>query len=108
VTLPEAIKLAFRHQPRLKAQLEAISQAQGLEQIVFSTFLPTVAANYDVGEFSLGVGGSPIGVPKGVRGFNFLPGLGALPFGLNVGTSFELAELKIQWLLLDFGRRLGR
>ena len=30
-----------------------------------------------------------------------------MPIGLNLGTTFELAELKIQWLLLDFGRRLG-
>ena len=37
-----------------------------------------------------------------------VPGVGALPFGLNIGTTFELAELKVQWLLLDFGRRLGR
>ena len=61
-----------------------------------------------MGEFSLGVGGAPIRLSKGLPGFNFVPGVGALPFGLNVGTSFELAELKIQWLLLDFGRRLGR
>ena len=108
VSLPEAIKLAFRHQPRLRAQLESIAQARGLEQIAFSTFLPIVGANYDVGEFSLGVGGAPIRLSKGLPGFSFVPGVGALPFGLNVGTSFELAELKIQWLLLDFGRRLGR
>jgi outer membrane protein TolC len=31
-----------------------------------------------------------------------------VPIGLNLGTTFELAELKVQWLLLDFGRRLGR
>ena len=36
-----------------------------------------------------------------------MPGVGAVPFGLNLGTTFELAELKVQWLLLDFGRRLG-
>jgi hypothetical protein len=41
-------------------------------------------------------------------GFNFLPGLRALPIGRNIGKNFELAELKVQWLLLDFGRRLGR
>jgi outer membrane protein TolC len=34
--------------------------------------------------------------------------LGALPVGLNISTPFQLAELNIQWLLLDFGRRLGR
>jgi outer membrane protein TolC len=30
-----------------------------------------------------------------------------VPVGLNLGTTFELAEVKVQWLLLDFGRRLG-
>ena len=99
--------MAFRFQPRLRAQLETISQARGLQQIAFSAFLPTVAGNYDVGGFSLGVGGQPIPLGKGLPGFNFLPGVGAVPVGLNLGTTFELAELKVQWLLLDFGRRLG-
>jgi outer membrane protein TolC len=107
LTLPEAIDLAFRTQPRLRAQVESIAQAQGQRQIAFSTFLPIVAANYDAGIFSLGVGGQPIPLPKGLPGFTFLPGVGAVPFGLNLGTTFELAELKVQWLLLDFGRRLG-
>ena len=107
LTLPEAIDLAFRSQPRLRAQLESIAQAQGQRQIAFSTFLPTVAANYNAGGFGLGVGGQPIQLAKGLPGFNFLPGIGAVPFGLNLGTTFELAELKVQWLLLDFGRRLG-
>jgi outer membrane protein len=108
VTLAEAIALAFRCQPRLHAQLESIAQARGQEQIAFSTFLPVVAANYDVGGFSLGVGGESLRFGKGLPGFTFLPGIGALPVGLNLGTTFELAELKVQWLLLDFGGRLGR
>ena len=107
LTLSESIDLAFRTQPRLRAQIESISQARGQQQIAFSLFLPTVAARYDVGAFNLGVGGQPIPLAKGLPGFNFLPGIGAIPFGLNLGTSFELAELKVQWLLLDFGRRLG-
>jgi outer membrane protein TolC len=107
LTLPEAIDTAFRFQPRLRAQLETISQARGLQQIAFSAFLPIVAGRYDVGGFSLGVGGQPIPLGKGLPGFNFAPGLGAVPIGLNLGTTFELAELKVQWLLLDFGRRLG-
>lgn len=107
LTLPEAIDLAFHSQPRLRAQLEGIAQARGAQQIAFSTFLPTVTGNYDAGLYNLGVGGQPIHLPKGLPGFNFLPGLGAIPIGLNLGTTFELAELKVQWLLLDFGRRLG-
>jgi outer membrane protein TolC len=108
LTLAEAVELAFRYQPRLRAQLESIAQARGKQQIAFSTFLPTVAVNYDVGGFGLGVGGEPIRLGKGLPAFNFLPGLGALPVGLNPSTTFELAELKVQWLLLDFGRRLGK
>jgi outer membrane protein TolC len=106
LALPEAISLAFAYQPRLRAQLETIRQAQGQEQIAFSTFLPFVGARYDVGGFGLGAGGIPIQVGRPLA-FNFLPGLGTVPVGLNLGTTFELAELKVQWLLLDFGRRLG-
>jgi outer membrane protein TolC len=108
LSLDEAIQQAFRLQPRLRAQLETIAQARGLEQIAFSTFLPFVGAHYDVGEFSLGVVGKPLRLPGALPGFTFVPGAGALPVGLNIGTNFELAELKVQWLLLDFGRRLGR
>ncbi len=99
--------MAFRFQPRLHAQLESIAQARGLQQIAFSAFLPVAAANYDVGEYRLRAGGIPVVVGK-LPGFNFLPAIGAVPIGLNLGTTFELAELKVQWLLLDFGRRLGR
>jgi outer membrane protein TolC len=106
LTLPEAIDMAFRFQPHLRAQLETINQARGLQQIAFSAFLPIVAGNYDVGGFSLGAGGIPVQIGKPLR-FNFIPSLGTVPVGLNLGTTFELAELKIQWLLLDFGRRLG-
>jgi outer membrane protein TolC len=31
----------------------------------------------------------------------------ALPIGLHLSTGYELAELKMQWLVIDFGRRLG-
>jgi outer membrane protein TolC len=106
LTLPESIDLAYHLQPRLRAQLESIAQARGAQQIAFSAFLPIVAGRYDVGAYSLGVGGIPVQVGRPLS-FNFLPGLGAVPIGLNLGTSFELAELKVQWLLLDFGRRLG-
>ena len=106
--LADAIQHAFRLQPRLRAQLENIAQARGQQQIAFSAFLPLVAANYDTGEYSLGANGNSIGLPKNSQAFNFIPGVGAIPFGFNVGTNFEIAELKVQWLLLDFGRRLGR
>src|SRR5262249_47931410 len=50
----------------------------------------------------LNVGGS---VPTN---FTFIPTIGSIPIGLNLNTGFELADLKLQWLICDFGRRLGR
>jgi outer membrane protein len=109
MTLPEAIGMAFRYQPRLRAQLEAIAQARGRQEIVASTFLPVVGGSYSVGGFDLGVGGQPIRIGgKSTTGFNFLPPVGALPVGLNIASGYELAEFKVQWLICDFGRRLGR
>jgi outer membrane protein TolC len=109
LTLAEAIELAYRNQPRLRVQLETIAQARGRREIVASTFLPIVGGSYSVGAYDLHVGGELIklnGLPS--TGFNFLPGLGALPVGLSVATGYELAELRVQWLVCDFGRRLGR
>ena len=31
-----------------------------------------------------------------------------MPVGLSGQTGYELAEVKLQWLIYDFGRRLGR
>ena len=28
--------------------------------------------------------------------------------GLNLSTGYELAEMRLQWLICDFGRRMGR
>ena len=67
LTLAEAIDLAFRSQPRLRAQLESIAQARGAQQIAFSTFLPVVAGRYDVGGFSLERGDSPSNCRKASR-----------------------------------------
>jgi outer membrane protein TolC len=107
LTLAEAIETAFRQQPRLRASLESIRQAQGREDIAFAAFLPTLTTAYSVGDFHLNVGGAGIPVP-GLPGFTFAPFTGALPVGLDFQTNYELAELKLQWLVCDFGRRLGR
>ena len=101
LALPEAIELAFRQQPRLRVYLETVEQARRGEDIAFAPFLPMAATSYSVGTFDLNVGGT-------LPGFSFLPGLGALPFGLNINTGYELADLKMQWLICDFGRRIGR
>src|SRR5208337_2798932 len=53
-------------------------------------------------------GGYDLNVNGNLPNFAFMPGLGALPFGLNVNTGYEVAELKLQWLICDFGRRMGR
>jgi outer membrane protein TolC len=107
LTLPDAIALAFRLQPRLTASLESIAQARGREDIAFAAFLPSLTSAYSVGGFDLNAGGTGIPLPNSPP-FTFLPGTGALPVGLDVKTGYELAELKLQWLVCDFGRRLGR
>src|SRR5439155_16078875 len=61
---------------------------------------------YSVGGFDLNVGGRPLSVGPS-PGFTVLPPGFALPIGLNINTGYELAELKLQWLICDFGRRLG-
>jgi outer membrane protein len=107
LTLGEAIDTAFRQQPRLRVYLEGVEQARGGEDIAFAPFLPMAVAGYSVGGFDLNVGGTS--VPLGpLPGFTFLPALGAIPIGLDINTGYELAELKLQWLICDFGRRLGR
>ena len=60
--LPNAINLAFRTQPRLKAALESIQQARAKEDIAFSAFLPLLSAGYSVGAFDINVGGTGIPV----------------------------------------------
>jgi outer membrane protein TolC len=107
LTLAEAIDTAFRQQPRLRVFLESVEQARRGEDIAFAPFLPTAAAGYSVGAFDLKVGGN--GVPVGpLPGFTFIPALGSIPLGLNINTGYEFADLKLQWLICDFGRRFGR
>jgi outer membrane protein TolC len=110
LTLPEAIDTAFRLQPRLRASLESIQQAQGKEDIAFAAFLPTASAGYVAGGYHIQAGGTgfPIlGVPNSPN-FTILPLLGSIPVGLEGQSGFELLELKLQWLVCDFGRRLGK
>jgi outer membrane protein TolC len=76
-------------------------------------FLPTLGTFANVGGINLTSGGIPVhlATPGGqIPGLN-IPGLKlpnlALPIGINLSTGFELAELHLQWLVMDFGRRLG-
>jgi outer membrane protein TolC len=106
LTLPDALALAFRLQPRLRASLESIQQARGREDIAFAAFLPTLTSGYSVGGFDMNAGGAGISVPNSPA-FTFIPFTGAVPLGLRIQSGYELAELKLQWLVCDFGRRLG-
>jgi outer membrane protein len=112
LTLPEAIGLAFQFQPRLRAALESIEQAAGRQDVVRAAFLPVASTGYHVGGFDLTVGGEGIPLGQGAQAlaqrFTFVPFTGSLPIGLDINTGYEFAEFKVQWLICDFGRRLGR
>jgi outer membrane protein len=106
--LPDAIATAFRRQPRLRVFLETVEQARGAETIATAPFFPLAVAGYSVGGFDLDVGGAGVPIGGGTPNFNFLPFTGAVPVGLDLRTGYELAELKVAWLITDFGKRLGR
>src|SRR5260221_5988989 len=57
LSLPDAVALAYRLQPRLRVFLEGVVQAQGTETVAFAPFLPTAVAGYSVGGFDLNAGG---------------------------------------------------
>jgi outer membrane protein len=107
ITLSKAIETAFRQQPRLRVFMEGVEQAMRGEDIAFAPFLPMVFAGASVGGFDVNAGGLSVNVGQ-PSAFTFLPALGAVPIGLDIKTGYELAELKLQWLICDFGRRMGR
>src|SRR5262249_32866651 len=99
--------LAFRLQPRLRASLESIQQARGRQDIAFAAFLPTLTGGYSAGGFDMKVGGGGLPAPNSPL-FTFIPFTGPVPARLKLQSGYEQAELKLQWLVCDFGRRLGR
>ena len=108
LTLPEAIETGVSLSTPAACPARNHRQARGLAaDRVLRRSCPSSPAITTSVDFRLGAGGIPVQVGKASAGFNFIPGLGTVPVGLNLGTTFELAELKVQWLLLDFGRRLG-
>src|SRR5271157_643511 len=107
LTVSEAIDAAFRYQPRLRAQLETIAQARGLQQIAFSAFLPAAGLRFDGGGFNLGLHGFPLQITP-VTGSNVMPASEPILIKTRFESTFDLIEGNVQWLLLDFGRRLGR
>jgi len=107
LTVSEAIDVAFRSQPRLRAQLETIDQARGLQQIAFSAFLPAAGTSFSGGGFNLGLHGFPLQITP-VTGSNMMPITEPILIKTHFESTFDLIEGHVQWLLLDFGRRLGR
>ena len=102
LTVPTAISMAFQLQPRLKATLESIRQARSNQDIAFAAFLPVLRGGYSVGGYGLDVNGAGIPLPTP---FTFIPGVGSIPVNFNVQSGYDLAELNLQWLIYDFGRR---
>src|SRR5262249_50758666 len=97
LSLPDAIALAYRMQPRLRAFLEGVVRGRGPEQVAVAPFLPAAVAGYSVGGFDLNAGGEPVPFGASTPNFTFLPFTGAVPVGLNLHTGYELAELRVQW-----------
>jgi len=94
--LTDAIAFGLRDNPRLRVAREAISRAQGMEQVAFAPFLPTVDLYTRVGISSATL--SP-GAPGPVGGI-LATGDGA--------HQYWQAETDLQWTLWDFGRTAGR
>ena len=61
-----------------------------------------------MGGFNLNAGGEGVPLSGSPIPVAFLPPSGVVPIPLNIDSGYELAELRLQWILLDFGRRLGR
>ncbi len=93
LTLPAAIAYGLRHNPRLAQAAAQARAARNGESIAFAPFLPEANFNFVIANFN-----RPI-----------LPGGNFVPASLQSGVhTFSLAELGVQWTLLDFGRRLGK
>ena len=59
-----------------------------------------MSVGYHAGGFDLNTGGE-------VSGLAILPPGASFPLGIKVETPYEMTELNLQWLICDFGRRLG-
>jgi outer membrane protein len=95
LTLPEAIDIGLKNNPRLLAALAAIDRARGETTAAFAPFLPQIdmLTRY-------------VATDK-----NILPGAPGPTGAVNISAvgPYQLAqsELQLQWTLYDFGRRAG-
>ena len=101
ITLPDAIQIAYRTQPRLRVFFEGIHEAEGNADVAFAPYLPTLAGGISGGGFDLNVQGQ-------ASGFSFLPPGAVVPLGLNLESGYGMGDVRLQWLICDFGRREGR
>jgi outer membrane protein len=101
ITLPEAIETSFRMQPRLRVFLAGVEEAKGRSDVAFAPYLPTLSGGISGGGFDLDVQGQ-------AAGFSFLPPGAVIPIGLDLDSGYGLAEVRMQWLICDFGRRASR
>ncbi|MBY0525228.1 MAG: TolC family protein [Gemmataceae bacterium] len=96
-TLEAAIAFALQNNPRLRAARAAIDEARGNRQAAFAPFLPE--ATFKPTAFW---GNNPKGPPGAfaipLPEYSDAPGY----------QTYQVAELYMQWTVLDFGRREGR
>jgi outer membrane protein len=96
LSLPEAVNIGLRNNPRLYSALAAIESARGRESAAFSPFLPQIDLfNRYVTTNKAILPGSP-----GPTGVINIPRVG--PYDAYQG------ELQLQWILYDFGRTAGK
>jgi outer membrane protein TolC len=97
LNLCEAVVIALRNNPRLRAALAAIERARGQEQVAFSPFLPRIdMLNRYVATSSTLSPGAP--GPTGA----IAPSV--------IGAPYDAwqTEMQLQWIVHDFGRTAGR
>ncbi len=98
LTLEQAKALAERSNPQLAEARAKAAIARSIEDIAFSSFLPTVSTDYELTGISSITGFA--GIPAGGR-FPVLP-----IRGLGPGDQwYQVADLKMQWVVYQFGKR---
>ena len=95
-SLADAVGYAREHSPRLHSARAAIERARGEEQVAFAPFLPELDLLFQSGATSSNLGPGITG-PTG-HILTSTPGTRA----------YAQSELRLEWILLDFGRRSGR
>lgn len=99
LTLSAAIDLAYRNSPALRTLRARVDVAESGKNIAYSDFLPTLDVGYRV------IGGATD--PHGYSLPTLPTAVGNVAFG-GPAEQFNVAELRAQWTLWDFGRTSGR